>query len=257
MFGIFNTKPLFDEETTNWLFDVFDWALRNFDAEVFHQHTALVLPNDQFFPEQANNPHDMVRLVFERIKGYAGMAHWPFLLVDASSCQLLPPPKVEISGALRGPGGITPASVPDNHRLAVAYDPAMVNNPEALVAGFAHTLAHYLGSMASEPAPGGEENWPHITELLAVFLGFGVMFANSAYIAPARSCGSCGPAQSTRTSYLSQYHMTYALAIFCTAREIPSKEVTGHLKSTLRSYFKRCMREIKGHEERISRIKKQ
>jgi hypothetical protein len=131
----------------------------------------------------------------------------------------------------------------------------MVNHPEVLIASYAHTLAHYLGSMASEPPPGDEANWPHITEVLAVFMGFGVLFANSAYTAKVSSCGSCQGPVAERDSFLSQYDITYALAIFTVLKGVKAGEVTGHLKSSLRPYFRRCLKDLKGRGEQLARLK--
>ncbi len=128
-------------------------------------------------------------------------------------------------------------------------------NPEGLIAGFAHTLAHYLGRTASDPPPGGTAYWPQATEVLAVFMGFGLMFANSAFRAPVRSCGSCGAAPVDRRSYLTQYESTYALAIFCALKEVPNKAVVPHLKKSLRPFFRSCRKEIPGKEAGWSRLR--
>lgn len=76
-------------------------------------------------------------------------------------------------------------------------------------------------------------------------MGFGLMFANSAFEVPARSCGSCGP-QAQRRSYLTQYESTYALVIFSALKGIPAKEMVPHLKKPLRSFFRKCIKEVHG-----------
>jgi hypothetical protein len=125
------------------------------------------------------------------------------------------------------------------------FDQRLMNNPQALVASFAHVLAQYLGTTAQTPPPGGEENWPHITELLGVFMGFGLMFANSSNNFKTVSCGSCQSPGIERTAYLSQYDMTYALALFCLLKKYSEKDVLPHLKKTLRTFYKKSVREIK------------
>jgi hypothetical protein len=240
---LFTRTPPLDEPSTTWLFEAFGWALRNFDAQVFYRETVLVVPDNAHFPGRADNSHDMAGLIFAQVCRYAGMGHWPFRLSDPALCQLLPPPRIRIEGALRGAKGVAPTRVDDGNALRVAYDPALVGNPEALIAFFAHTLAQHLGSTAREAPPGGEENWPHLTEVLAVFLGFGLMFANSAFNYRPRSCGSCAPA-AERRNYLSQYDVTYALALFKVLKDIPDKAVTPHLKSSLRGFFRRSVRDV-------------
>ena len=75
-----------------------------------------------------------------------------------------------MDGALRGTHATLSEAVAEAEQIGVDYDPNMVGNPEGLIASFAHTLAHYLGQSAKEVPPGGVENWPQITEVLAVFL---------------------------------------------------------------------------------------
>jgi hypothetical protein len=75
-------------------------------------------------------------------------------------------------------------------------------------------------------------------------MGFGLMFANSAFSVAVKSCGSCGGNRAKRESYLSQYDMTYALALFCELKAIDSKEVKTSLKSALFPFYKRCRKEL-------------
>ena len=246
-------EPVLDEATILWQFDTYDWALRQFDASVFYNETDLVLPDNAHFPGQADSPEGMAQLIFDHVKRHAGVSHWPTELIEQNACATLPQPKLLIEGDLRGSGGIVPARVTPEQRLPVIYNEGMLGNPETLIASYAHTLAHYLGSLATEPPPGGLENWPHVTELLAVFMGFGVIFANDAYKFRA-GCGSCGPAAVERENYLSQHDVTYALAIFSTLKSIPEKRVKGHLKKTLRGYFGKAIKDVRGRAELLQRL---
>ncbi len=250
MFDWFSKKPLFDDATTDWMFEVFRWALENLEREVFYAHTQLVLPDDGFFPGRAGNPQEMAELVFGRVREYAGMSHWPCQVFNASAVRPMPVQR-EMSGPLRLPGQHPPAQ--GAAPLPILYDPTLVNNPEALIGAFAQTLAWHLTGQLT--IPGGEENRPHAAELVAVFLGFGLMMANSAYLAPKRSCGSCGGPSATRQSFLSQYHMTYALAIFCVLKEIPARQPLPFLKSPLRGHFKRAMKEVARDEGRLGSLR--
>jgi hypothetical protein len=137
--------------------------------------------------------------------------------------------------------------------LTVTYEPSYVGNPEAMIAVYAHTLAHYLGLSVREPPPGGAENWPHVTELLAVFLGFGLMFANTALVFPRGGC--CGGPVVRRQAYVSQHDITYALAIFAALKDIPPKQVLEHLKKPLRGHFRQALREVRGrHAARLQAL---
>lgn len=250
---LFKTRPVLDEESVEWLFEMYQWALNNFDADIFFQRTVLVAPTNQFFPGSANNSEGMAQLIFDKVRGYAGLKHWPCRLTTEQSCSTQPA-RIAVTGALRDMSGVEPEYVLEEHRLQVVYDPRQVNNPEAIIASFAHTLAHYLASMAPNMPPGGEENWPQATEVLAVFMGFGLMFANSAFVYRNTACGSCQPVTVNRQSWLSQYDITYALAIFAVLKEISPGQVTIHLKKSLRSFFKKAYKDVVKRKNEIAQL---
>ncbi|KRT54255.1 hypothetical protein [endosymbiont of Ridgeia piscesae] len=254
MFGLLKSTPPIDEPSAEWLFDAYAWALRNFDARVFHQESILVVPSNEHFPGRENSLHGMAELIFEQVKVYAGMAHWPCRLLDQQACMTLETPSLRLAGAIRGSRGIPLKAVAEDQKLIVLYQPNQVSNPEALIASFAHTLAHYLGTTAEEPPPGGPEQWPHLTELLAVFMGFGLMFANSVYAFKGSSCGSCGGGAPGRSAFLSEEETTYALAIFAVLKEIPAKDVSRHLKKSLRPVYKQALKDLAGRGEQLARL---
>jgi len=243
IFGLLGRKPVLDEVTVQWMQDTFDWARRNFDARVFDEETILVTPSNEHFPGRSDTPQRMAEMILQQVKRHAGLEHWPCRLVEESAMHAVAPPRIAFDGPLRGSQAQTPALVSESQMLAIPFHPDHLRDPEVLIADFAHSLAFYLGSQAQEPPPGGLENWPHVTELLAVFMGFGVMMANSANTTKIRSCGSCcGPAVE-RSNYLSQYDITYALAMFCALKNIPVSETLRHLKSALRPFYKQAFKE--------------
>lgn len=254
MMNLFVRKPVLDETSVAWLFEVFGWCLDHFDAAEFSSATQLVVPSNEYFPGRENSVQGMAGLMFERVQHYAGMGHWPLQLMDQSWCPSSQPVPVDMDGTKRGEQALT-AKLAYAQALPIGYDPALINNPEALIAAFAHTLAQLLGSTASQPPPGGVQNWPQATEILAVFLGFGVMFSNTAFIFRTNKCGSCGGANADRTNYLSQYDITYALAIFCVLKQIQPRQVLPHLKKSLRGYFKKSMKDVQSREELIAGLR--
>jgi len=248
MLGFFKNTALLDEDTTDWLFDVYAWALRHFDSEVFYQETLLVTPTNQHFPGEGGGS-DKARFIFEKVKVYAGLGHWPCELVTDESFVSPSVPILADTVGLRGSTGITPVIGEDSPSFPVPYDPALIARPEALIASYAHTLSHYLGSTCQEPPPGGKENWPQVTEVLAVFMGFGLMFANSAYVSSIRSCGSCQTPTANRPVFLSQYELVYSLAIFSVLKGIPNKEVTPYLKKTLHTFYKKAVKNVTARKQ--------
>ncbi len=245
---------MLETESVLWMFDVYSWALRNLNAEVFFEHTILVCPSNAHFPGHVDSPLAMADLIFKRVVDFAGLNHWPLRLEPESSIESLVTPQLQIGGELRGTGTLTITTQSSNDGLVVPYSSDLLRDPEVLIATYAHNLAHYLGSAVQEPPPGGLENWPHITELLAVFLGFGAIMANTAFTTKIRSCASCAGPSVERTNYLSQYDMTYALAIFANLKDIPANQVSAVLKKTLRPFYKRAHQEVKHRRDDLERL---
>lgn len=243
VFSLFDNKPLLEEHSTQWMFDVFAWSLDNFNAEYFCHHSVLVLPTNQFFPGRVDSDLGMAELIFDNVKRYAGISYWPTQVMNQSHCVIPHAPQINIKGALRLADGMTDEIETDDHQLLIPYNPQQINNPEGMIATFSHIIAHYMGQMAEQPPPGGEEYWPHVTEMLAIYLGFGLMFANSAYTFRG-GCGSCYNPNANRDAYLTEQQSVYALAIFAVLKGLPNSAVTEHLKSHLRGFYKKAVKEI-------------
>ena len=253
LLGFLKHRPLLEENYADWMFDVYAWALRNFDPAMFQQETLLVTPSNQHFPGRASSPEEMANLIFDRVIAYTGMQHWPVQLLPPGSCKLDPDTRVHLPNGLRGSRALAPESSSAN--LTLSYEPDYLNNPEALIAVFAHTLALYLGRSAPEAPPGGAESWPQATEILAVFLGFGLMFANTALVLPRGGC--CGGPVVRRQAYVTQHDITYALAIFAALKGLPPKAVLPHLKKALRGHFRQASREIQNtHADRLQGLER-
>lgn len=254
MFGLLNKSPLLDEVASQWLFDAYRWALRHFDARVFFDETLLVTPTNAHFPGRENSVEGMATLIFQRVQAYAGVSHWPHQLVDAMSYLPTETPRLAADSFLAQRGARLTQIDPRTPPLIVPYNPHQLNKPESLIASYAYVLAYYLGTTANEPPPGGENYWPHATELLGVFMGFGLMFANTAYTFKG-GCGSCYNPLAERAAFLSENEVVYALALFCVLKRIPKEMVWPHLKSHLKPAYKKALRDIRQREVELMALR--
>ena len=229
------------------MFDAYRWAFRNFPINVFFEQTELVLADDRFFPMEVKSVQGQAETIFARVVEYAGMAHWSWQVADSTHYHVRG--EVEIpEGARQGFSGMR--KVPMAEPLPVIYEARWVGNREMLVAGFSRTLAQYLARTARELPPGGAVSWSHAIDLLTVFLGFGVVHANSLPLSlPSRP----GEAPDKR-DHLSQWDVAYALAIFCVLKKIPRRDVTPVLKRPLRSFFRRAMIDVQLRQGRMPEL---
>jgi hypothetical protein len=260
MLNLFKRQnQLLDEEIIEWIFNCYAWALEQFDRNVFFDETVLVIPDNAHFPGREQSVEGMASLIFEQVKQYAGMSHWPTRLIDhrTAICQVPGGLSVEIDGALRGKNAKIDVVLTEggDNKLPFFYDPQQLNSPEGLIAHFAHGLSHHLAATAKTPPPGGRDYAPVAWEVIGVFMGFGLMFANSATVSRGGGCGGCAGQGLVRQVFLSEEEATYALALFCVLKDIEVKKANGHLKKYLRPFFKAAVRDCEKRMKGYAHLK--
>jgi hypothetical protein len=255
IFGLFQREPLLDDTTRDWIHEVFAWALRYQGSEVFYGDTVLVLPTPEHFPGRADSAHAMAQLVFESVRGHAGLGQWPCRLLEPGALAPQTHPYPAVAAPVRGARAGAGVPVPMTGPALFTYPRGLVGNPETLIAYFAQEFGHHLTAAAPEPPPAGEENQGHVAELLGVFMGFGIMFANTAFTVRVNSCGACQGPAAERPGYLSRADLSYALALFCRLKEIPPSRVRPHLKSGLRPFFRRALADIDHSPADLERLR--
>lgn len=255
MFSLFNKKPVLDEGSANWMFEAYAWALSNFGSDFFRDDTILVTPTPRHFPDRARPVEEVVANSLKRVIGYAGMQNWPLQPMPMEACgggEISPVVPFQLANAPRGPDAVVTTDSP--YGIPVPFEPRQARTPALLIAIFAHGLAQQLARGARAPSPGGEELAPLAAELLAVFMGFGLFMANCA-LEVGRGCSGCA-AGVQRLGYMSEEEFTYALAVFCALKDIPERAVLPHLKNTLRSNFRRAVKELgDARAEDIARLR--
>jgi len=245
--NLFKSAPVVDSSSQNWIVDTFEWALENFELSVFKNETRLILPTNDFYPGSVSSIHEMAQSVFDRTLTYAGLQHWPIVLVQPQDFKQQTLPTLDFVGSKRGEQVSFNSPVPQGQVINVSYNPNQVNQPQDLVASFAQAFAMIVIVQSGKTPPGGVEFVPQAVDLLACVMGFGVMFANTAYQFKG-GCGSCFNPYANRNVSLSENDMVYSLALFCLLKTLDVKLVAKHLKSHLRSTFKKAYKE---HQQMI------
>jgi hypothetical protein len=213
-------KPFLDAPRREWQFDTFAWLLRNCGGYPKFLDTVLVLPVEEHFPDRGMSGHAGVAALFRRVRDHAGMADWP-CVVEPESAK----PRV--------------MSPPDRIPV-ISYKPDALE-PNSLVATFAHELARFLVDTFDEPAPGGAQLHEPAIDFAAVFMGFGIFMANSAF---------------RNASYqLNEGEFVHALAMFCVLRKIQPESVDQHLNPHLRKYLRLATRDLSQHDKGFQRLR--
>lgn len=256
MFRIFKKKPVIDISSRKWILDNYAWAMRNCGGGSTFEDIELVLPNNEYFPAKSDDRRELVRSVFENMKKYAGLQDWPIDIIEKEgNPNPIVAPTIVVSGAPYE--ATTKVIFPENDEdmIIISYSLELVNNFERLVSAFAYELSSIFCAYVEEDPPSDVEFLGHNIELTAVFLGFGIILANSAFqyqqYTDVDSQGWTLNAQ----GYLSQYELTYILAIFSEVKDIDNNLINNFLKKSLRSYFKLARKELKDDPKILWRLK--
>lgn len=259
---LFKTKPVVDEASREWIFDTFAWCLSQLDGDFFKDKSELILPNNTFYPGSSSSVEEMANTIFTNTVKYTGMMNWPIKLVSAEQFIQQPMPKLFFSNRLRGETAQINTSGANeisykvegeeiSPSINIAFHSSQLNQPQDLIAYLVQIQAGILvNQIAATPsaisAPGGKEIQAQTIDLVACFMGFGVIFANTAYQFKG-GCGSCNNRNLNRQAALPELETVYALALFCVIKKIDVKQVKKELKSHLYKPFRQAYKDISHH----------
>ncbi len=249
LFDFFKSQPVVDESVHNWVVDTYSWAITQFNGELLKHDTQLILPTNKFYPGRVSSVHEMAQQVFEQTVNYVGMQNWPLTLVEPQyiTNNIIPP--LSTSRLLRGESAYITVNGTVNNKqtIEIGYNPAQVNQPQDLVSSFVQVLATLLVYQSPTLPPGGKEYIPQAIDLVACFMGFGVIFSNTAFQYKG-GCGTCNNRQANRQSTLTEVETVYSLAMFCVLKHIDKSNVLPHLKPHLKRVFKQSYKQIKAQQ---------
>ncbi len=234
MFGPFRPTCPCDPAAKCWLEQRLEWLARNFGLHLLLER-AVILPTDEFFPDPYDGTPAAVRRMFRRVCHY--------MEVD--------PNRVEIKlftdrtpgavGATRGfAAGTWQGGEGPWQKGIIRIERSSLDRPSDLVGIMAHELAHQrlLGEGRADPTAFDNEL---LTDLTAVYHGFGVFLANN----PRKSTGQLSywpGSKLVRPEYLSEPILGYALAHLAWFRNEDRPAWAKALRWAPRAVFKQGLR---------------
>lgn len=249
----FKKRAFLEPEIVEWQFEVLEWLADNLGGHQALRNAFLVTPTKLHFPVKAAAGPERAREMFALVKRHAGMSDWPCRLEEGASNR---PSKVGHGLLIRHEGEQAPAGTfsiegEEGEDVVIRYDPDTVNDPVALVATFAHELAHYWTACSDSPPPGGWDLWEPATDFAAVQMGFGIFLANSAFnFSQFHDVLEAGW-QSSQSGYLSERSLLFALAIFSKITASDTNTIRDHLKPTLGKDFLKAQKQLETEFDRL------
>ena len=249
----FTRKPILDPETAAWHAENFAWLIRQFGGAKAFGETRLVLPRPGFFKADNAQGHSRALEILDQVKAYCGMSEWDVELVaddnplarqHALSLAMVAPQKHAL-----GTFGLA------GNRATITYVPALLQRPQAFIATMAHELAHYLLASAPGRPICADDEVECLTDLTAVYLGFGVFLANSRFEFEGLQDHMLQGWQMRTSGYLPEADIIHALALFIYAKELDPAPACHCLKPHLAKMLRRALRHLAGNDPGLTDIR--
>jgi hypothetical protein len=261
MFGWFKPTCPCDPAAKRWVEERLQWLSKQFGLHILLERP-VVLPTPEFFPDNYDQSLPTVRQLFRRVCQYMEVdpdlvdvelvndqtPRWmhemdPLLGFAAGTWEMgerswYEAPKKDSKDDESAGGGERPKRRFGKSRIRI--ERGSLDRPSDLVGTMAHELAHQrlLGEGRARASAFDNEL---LTDLTAVFYGFGIFLANN----PRKSTGKLSYWPGTtlrRPEYLSEPMLGYALAHVAWFRDETWPAWATHLRWTPRSVFKEGLR---------------
>jgi hypothetical protein len=238
----FKPKPIVDASTAAWHVENFTWLARQFAGGGAFAETKLVLPKRGFFSTDGEQGHALAQRIFLQVKHHCSMDGWDVdLVADDNPLAQDGMPTVDMVAPRKhalGTFGIA------GNRIQISYVGTLLRRPEQLIATLAHELAHYLLATADERSVCADDEKECLTDLAAVFMGFGVFLANARFNRETYTDGVWHGWRIGHAGYLPEADLIFALALFLRAKDLEADEACGSLKPHLAKLLRRVMRHM-------------
>ncbi len=230
----FTPKCPVEAEDKAWIEESMLWLIEEFGAETLRNAT-VVLPTDEFFPDQFSEDEDDVRALVRRLCGYMG--------VDPERVELEIFTDQDIGTQRRLPSSEYSRSGAAGHyrkrrgKFVISVESSQVRDPVSLVATIAHELGHVRLLGEARVSASYEDHEP-LTDLLTVFLGMGVFTGNSVFSFRQWTDAFSQGWQTESRGYMTEEMFGYALAAFAWMRGESKPAWSKYLEGNVGAYFK-------------------
>lgn len=248
----FTRKPIVDAETAAWHLDNFIWLMREFDVGEFEQ-SRLILPKAGYFTTDGEQGHALALRIFNQVKNYCRMSDWEVDLVSDRNplAESAPISTVMVAPTKHALGTFAITG----NSIQISYVPSLLKQPERFIATMAHELAHYLLATARTTPPCADDEMEFLTDLTAVYLGFGVFLANARFEFEAIHDGPLQGWRMGHSGYLPEADLVFALGMFIRAKSLDAAPACDCLKPHLAKMLRRAVGDLNDDDARLRRLR--
>ena len=249
----FVRRQIVDAETAAWHVENFEWLVRQFAGNGGFDRTRLVLPRPGFFISDGETGHALALRLFAQVKNYCGMNGWDAeLIADDNPAARQQAWSLAMVAHRAHALGTFEAS---GNRILISYVPALLARPEQFIATMAHELAHYLLATAHAPFVCAEDEHECLTDLAAVFMGFGAFLANARFNIQTYADSHIQGWQWNRAGYLPEADLVFALALFLRVKGLEADAACAGLKPHLAGLLRRAMKRLPADHADVARLR--
>lgn len=236
MFGWFRPKCPVDLAAKNWIEGRLAWLCDQFGIDVFTRR-AMILPQEEFFPDEYDASDESVRELLDRVCRYMDVN--PEAVVLELFTEQHDVWLINERGEYLSPGnaGLYEEQI---DKTVIHLETSQLVEPMVLVGTMAHELAH-LRLLGEKRIPDEVFDNELLTDLTAVFHGLGIFLAN----VPRswQSDFTTWPGTDLRKpEYMTQPMFGYALAHAAWFRNDDKPNWAKHLSLDARASFKQGLR---------------
>lgn len=207
----------------------------------------IVLPTAEYFPDRYERSEEALQAMFDRIARRMGLVPADIdVTLFASSDHLTKGLAPFYSSRASGAAGLYHHD--PSARARIEIDESQMKDPMTLVAVIAHELGHII-LLRPGLVDRAEPDMEPLTDLLAVFLGFGIFTANAAFRFEQHQDGRSQGWSARRQGYLSEEEFGYALARFAYERGEMKPAWVSFLSTNVKTFTKRSIAWLAANRE--------
>lgn len=212
MFWNKKIKSTVSEADEKWLNESLTWLRETFQEEHF-QGIQTITPTKNFYNRTFDRTENDAYFILDRTKELMAIdndeiqleffSNSPTILEDGS---MLSTPSDNVEGSWKSAAGTYEQK--EGKEVVLSIEIEQLNNTMSLIATISHELAHeiLLGEGWTE------ENDEYLTDLTAIFYGFGVFLGNSQFMMSSFGNGVESGWETRSQGYLPQQVIAYAMA---------------------------------------------